>query len=78
MDSITISVIESVGGLNQFEQLVERGRQLHNLAVFELFARVVSNAMQALKNCYGITIGKQGIEAHRRGVTLKRTSRNPV
>lgn len=69
MDSKTIGVIESVGGLEQFEQLVERGRQLHNQAVFEMFARLVSNVMQALKNCYDITIGKQ---ANRR-VYLKQT-----
>lgn len=49
MDWQTNGVIESVGGSEGFEQLVERGRQLHNQAVFELFARLVSSAMLSLK-----------------------------
>jgi hypothetical protein len=78
MDWQTVGVIESVGGLAQFEQLVERGRQLHNRAVFELFARSGSKAIQSLKKSRGMTIGKQAIDVHSRGVNLKQTSRNPV
>jgi hypothetical protein len=78
MDSKTVAVIESVGGLAQFEQLVEQGRQLHNQEIFELFARLGSKAIQSLKKSCAITIGKQGVATHSRGVTLKQTSRNPV
>jgi hypothetical protein len=78
MNRQTVGVIESVGGLAQFEQLVERGRQLHNRAVFELLARLGSKAIQSLKKCCGITIPEQSIAVHSRGVNLKQTSRNPV
>jgi hypothetical protein len=73
MDWKTGGVIESVGGLEQFEQLVERGRQLHNQAVFELFARLVSNAVQALGKSCGIIIRKLSPK-----VNIKQTSRNHV
>jgi hypothetical protein len=49
MDWETGGVIDSVGGLEKFERLVERGRQLHNQAVFELFEQLVSNAKLFLK-----------------------------
>jgi hypothetical protein len=78
MDWQTVGVIESVGGLAQFEQLVERGRQLHNQAVFELSARLGSSAIQWLKKSCGRIIRKQGMEDHNRGVNLKQISRNPV
>lgn len=52
MDRKTGGVIESVGGSEGFEKLVERGRQLHNQAVFELFARLVSSAILSLKKGY--------------------------
>jgi hypothetical protein len=51
------------------KNVVERGRQMHNQALFELFARSVSKAIQALKKCCGITIRKQGSRA----VYLKQT-----
>ena len=78
MDWQIVGVIESVGGLAQFEQLVERGRQLHDRAVFELFARLGSKAIQSLKKNCGISIRKQDIDVHSRRVNLKQTSRNPV
>ncbi|MGD9369092.1 MAG: hypothetical protein PVH87_25525 [Desulfobacteraceae bacterium] len=74
MDWQTNGVIESVGGSEGFEQLVERGRQLHNQAVFELFARLVSSAMLSLKKSRGAIIEKQSSGNHGRGVCLKQTS----
>lgn len=77
MDRKSVSVIQTVGGLEEFEQLVERGRQLHNQAVFELFARLVSNAVHALRKSSS-TIRKQDSEVHGQSVYLKQTSRNHV
>ena len=52
MDWKTCSIIKSVGGHEGFEQLVERGRQMHNQSVFELFAWLVSNTISSLKKGY--------------------------
>jgi hypothetical protein len=59
MDWKTVGVIASVGGSEGFEKLVEHGRQLHNQAVFELFARPVSSAILALKKSCGVTNKKK-------------------
>jgi hypothetical protein len=69
----TRGVIESIGGLEPFEQLVERGRQLHGRAVFDMFARLVSKTIQVLPKRRGITTAKQAPAAHRRSVCLKQT-----
>lgn len=67
MDWESGGVIESVGGSEGFENLVEQGRQLHNQAVFELFARLVSSAVLSLKKSCGVTIGKQGTGDYKEG-----------
>ena len=46
------SVSQSVEKHEGFEQLVERGRQMHNQAVFEFFASLVSKAIFSLKKGY--------------------------
>jgi hypothetical protein len=53
MDLKKYSVSQSVGNDEEFEQLVERGRQMHTQAVFELFASLVSNAIYFLTKGYG-------------------------
>jgi hypothetical protein len=53
--SVSQSVVNSVG----FEHLLERGRQMHNQAVFDLFASLVSKAIPSLKKDYGMMIGKR-------------------
>ena len=42
-------VIDAVGGYEGFEQLLKRGKQLHDQAVFELFAQLLSNAILSLR-----------------------------
>lgn len=49
MDRKTYDVIQSVGGYEEFKQLVQRGRQMHNQAVSDLFARLVSNIVLFVK-----------------------------
>lgn len=46
-------IFEALDDYEKFNQLVERGRQLHNQAVFELFARMISNVALFVKrnNC---------------------------
>ena len=50
MDGNNYCVIDSVGGYENFEQLVKRGRQLHGEAVFEVFARLFSSPVLFLRN----------------------------
>ncbi len=52
MDWKKSSVSQSVENYKGFEQLVERGRQMHSQAVFELFAWLVSNTISSLKKGY--------------------------
>ncbi len=73
MDWKNNSVIESVGGYEEFEQLVKRGRQMHDQAVFELIARLLSNAILSLKKIGGILIRKRD---HSLGLYLKQ--QNPA
>ena len=75
MDWDASSVIESVGGLEEFERLVERGRQLHNQAVFGLITWLVSSAMLSLKKSGGNAIRNEGPGGHCRGVPLNQTSK---
>ena len=42
-------VIDSVGGYEAFDQLVKRGKQMHDQAVFELFAGMLSKAFASFK-----------------------------
>lgn len=70
MDRKSVSVIQTVGGLDEFEQLVERGRQLHNQAVFELFARLALKAIQFFRK-NGCTFRKHDSEDHCCKVYLK-------
>jgi len=49
MDRKTYDVIQSAGNYVEFEQLVQRGRQMHDRAVFDLFARSVSTIVVFVK-----------------------------
>ena len=57
-------VIDSVGGYEQFEQLVKRGKQMHDQAVFELIARMPSKAIPFLKQGVGHLLGQLGSKYH--------------
>lgn len=59
MDRKINSVIQSVGGYEKFEQLVKRGRHMHDQAVFDLFARLVSKIAQFVTGHFGIKIKRQ-------------------
>lgn len=74
MDLKTSSIIESVSGYGEFEKLIERGRQMHNQAVFELFALLVSNTILFMKKSCGISIGKPGSGIYNRGQSINQTS----
>lgn len=58
------SVIDSVGGYEQFEQLVKRGKQMHDQAVFELIARLPSKAILSLKQGWDHLVRQQGSKDH--------------
>ena len=60
MDRKTVSVIESVGGYAEFEQLVKQGRQMHDQAVFELIIRLVSHPILSLRKACGVSTAKKG------------------
>lgn len=74
MDWKTCSIIKSVGGHEGFEQLVERGRQMHNQAVFELFAWLVSQAIPSLKKGYGMMMRKRDSRDYNAGLSIKFSS----
>jgi len=78
MNEKTNCVIQTAGGYEGFNQLVERGRQMHNQAVFELSARIVSNSVLLLKRCYGLAVGTQESRSQRAGRSIHRAQRNPV
>jgi len=46
-------VMESVGGYDGFERLVKDGRQLHNRAVYDLFAGLTGRLFDLLKTGAG-------------------------
>jgi hypothetical protein len=60
MDRKINDVTQSVGGYEEFERLVKQGRKMHDQAVFDLFARLMSRAGQSVKGIPSITIKKQG------------------
>jgi len=78
MDGETNCIIQTVGGYEVFEHMVERGRQLHNQAIFELFARLVSSAVLFVKKCGGMAIGTRGSMDHGAGLSIHQSSQNPV
>ncbi len=78
MDRKTYDVIESVDDFEEFEQLVQRGRQMHSQAVFDLFARLVSKIVLFVKKILGITISRQGTADHYQGAYIKQSSRFTV
>jgi hypothetical protein len=49
MDRKTYDVINSVGGYEEFEKLVKRGRQMHDEAVFDLFTHLMSIGVRFVK-----------------------------
>jgi hypothetical protein len=59
MDRKINDVTQSVGGYEEFERLVKQGRKMHDQAVFDLFARLMSKAGQSVKGILSITIKKQ-------------------
>ncbi len=71
MDWKKCSVSQSVDNYKGFEQLVERGRQMHDQAVFDLFARLLSNANPFLKVGNSLLIRKQNAKNHNRGLSIK-------
>lgn len=58
------SVIDSVGGYEQFDRLVKQGRQMHDQAVFELVARLLSKSILFLKRGSDRLVGQQGTKDH--------------
>ena len=58
------SVIDSVGGYEQFEQIVKRGRQMHSQAVFGLFARLLSKVILPFKQGWNYLVIQQGSKDH--------------
>ena len=74
MDWKTCSIIKSVGGHEGFEQLVERGRRMHNQAVFNLFAWLVLNAVTSLKKGSGMMIRKRDSRKYSGGLSIKYSS----
>lgn len=42
-------IINAVGGYAEFERLVRQGRQMHDQAVFGLFARLASDAVHFVR-----------------------------
>jgi hypothetical protein len=59
MDRKINDVMQSVGGYEEFEQLVKRGRQMHDRAVFDLFAPLASKAAHFVKENLGIKVKRQ-------------------
>ena len=43
------TVIDSIGGYEKFEQLMKRGKQMHNQALYGLIARLLSKVFSSLK-----------------------------
>lgn len=76
MDGKNYGVIESVGGYEEFEQLVKRGKQMHDQAVFELFAQLLSNAVLSLKNGGENLIRMRGSKVP--GLMLNLKQQNPA
>jgi len=77
MDGKTSCIIQTVGGYKAFEQMVERGRQLHNQAVFELFVSLVSNAVLFSQKCCGMAIGNRDSRNHGARLFIRKSSQNP-
>ena len=73
MKEKTCLKMQEQDGYEGFEQLVERGRQLHDQAVFELFARMVSYVILSIKKCCGVSIRDRS-----RGLSIKQSSQIPV
>ncbi len=74
MDWKKCSISQSVDNYEQFEQLVELGRQMHSQAVFEFFAGLVSNAIPLLKIGNGMTFRKPNSGNNNRGLSVKYSS----
>lgn len=74
MDWKKSSASQSVGNYEGFEQLLERGRQMHSQAVFELFASLVSHAIPLLKKGYGMMIRKRDSRKYGGELSIKYSS----
>ena len=71
-------VMQSAGGDEDYAQLVQRGRQLHDQAVFDLFASLVSKAMLLLKGALRFTIKTQNAGSLYQGAILGQSSKHPA
>jgi|GEM_PF-2403598 len=78
MDRKHACVIETVGGYEGFNRLVERGRQMHNQAVFELLAGMMSTSFLGLKKCYGIAVSTRDSKLLSAGRSMRQSPPNPV
>jgi len=74
----TCCISKEIESYEQLKHLVERGRQMHNQAVFELFARLGSNVVLFSKKCCGITIRNRASRDHNGRQSIKQSARNPV
>ena len=74
MDWKKCTVSQSVDNYEGFEQLVERGRRMHNQAVFNLFAWLVLNAVTSLKKGSGMMIRKRDSRKYSGGLSIKYSS----
>jgi hypothetical protein len=59
MDRKINDVIQSVGGYEKFDQLVKRGRHMHDQAVFDLFTRSLSRIARFVTGHFSIKIKRQ-------------------
>ena len=63
MDRKTHEVILETGGYQKIEHLVNMGRQMHDQAVFDLFARLVSWIAPVVKASRSITVERRNSRA---------------
>ena len=67
MDRNIYDVINSVGGYDEFEKIVKRGRQMHDAAVWDLFARLMSSGILFVKANFLLKFRKKEQRNHYQG-----------
>ena len=78
MDRKIYDVLQSVSDYEDYAQLVKHGRQLHDQAVFNLFASLVSKAMLLLKGTLRFKIKTQDAGSIYQGAILRQSSKHPA
>lgn len=78
MDREINHIVKSAGSHDELEQLVQRGMQMHNQAVFDLLARLVSDIALIVKRNLGDTVSAQSTADHYHEAYIKQSSRYSV